>query len=346
MNINFLVNNTLSNDIGIDIGTETTLIYIAGKGIVLKEPSYIAYDVCSDKLEAVGSKAKEMLGKAPSCIKVIKPMANGVISDKDMACKMIGEFIASILQKTILKPRIIASVSMGSTQVEQRALCEGLKEVCARDVYLIEEPLAAAAGAGCDISLARGMLIADIGAGSCDVASISLGNSVIGKSITTAGDAFTNEITQYVKKNYALDIGFLTAENIKKQIGCAYPFESIRTMTVYGSDITNGMPRMISLSSEEIREVFDPLLLQIAEIIKTTLEDTPPELQSDILEDGILLTGGGAKLYGIDRRLRMETEIKVFVTENMEECVINGIGSELAKLDIPNNQTTKFYYSL
>ena len=346
MNINSLLNNTLSNDMGIDIGTESTLIYMAGSGLVLKEPSYIAYDIYSEKIEAVGTQAKEMLGKAPHCIKVVRPIFNGVISNKNMACQMIREFISSISQKTVLKPRIIASVSMGSTQVEQRALCDVLNEAGARDVYLIEEPLAAASGAGCDISLARGMLIADIGAGSCDVASISLGNSVIGKSTTAAGDSFTNEIIKYVRKNYNMNIGFLTSEKIKKEIGCAYPFDGIKSMTVYGSDLTNGIPRFITLSSEEIRDIFNPLLLQIADIIKTTLEDTPPELQSDILEDGILLTGGGAKLHGIDRWLRMETGMKVFVTENMEECVINGVGAELAKLDIPNNQTTKFYYSL
>lgn len=346
MNINFLLNNTLSTDIGIDIGTETTLIYIAGQGLVLKEPSYIAYDHCSENIAAVGTQAKEMLGKAPQCVKIVKPIANGVISDRDMACKMISRFISSICQKTILKPRVIASVSMDSTQVEQRALCDVLKDAGARDVFLIEEPLAAAAGAGCDISLARGMLIADIGAGSCDVASISLGSAVIGKSITTAGDSFTLEIIKYMKSSYNLEIGILTAEKIKNQIGCAYPFETIQSMSVYGSDITSGLPRSANVSSEEIREILTPLLYRISDIIKTTLEDTPPELQSDILEDGILLTGGGAKLHGIDRWLRMEMGIKVFVTENMEECVINGIGAELSKLDLPGSQTAKYYYSL
>lgn len=346
MNINYLLNNTFSNDIAIDIGTDNTLIYVNGKGLVLKEPSYVAYDEKTGEIQEVGTKAKEMLGKNPQGIKVLKPINMGVIADIELATKMIKEFISSIYNKTILKPRIIASVCAGSTQVEQRAICDVLKSVGAREVYLIDEPLAAASGAGCDISLARGMLIADIGGGRCDVASISLGHTVIGKSITTAGESFTDEIVKYIKKKYNINIGPLTAENIKTQIGCAYPFELMKTMEVYGCDVTSGLPCSVSVNSEEIREVFDVPLKKIAQIIKITLEDTPCELQSDILEDGILLTGGGAKIYGIDKWLRMEMGIKVFVTENMDECVINGVGAELLKLDMPSTSVMKYYYQI
>ncbi len=346
MNLNFIVNNTFSSDMAIDPGTDTTLIYVREKGIVLKEPSYIAYDINTKEIVAAGMQAYEMLGKTPPCIKVVKPISAGVISDYEMACKMFKHFISLVYKKTVLKPRIIVSVPSGITDVEQRAITDALKDAGARDVYLMEEPLAAAAGAGCDISLARGMLIADIGGGRCDVASVSLGHSVISRSITVAGNTFTEEIIRYIRKNHNLNIGYKTAEEVKREIGCAYPFDLSKTTEVAGCDSTTGLPGVTTVNSEELREIFTPLLKKIAQVIKTTLEDTTPELQSDILEDGILITGGGAMLYGIDKWLRMELGIKVFITQNMDECVINGVGEQLSRLDVSSNNSAKYYYSI
>ena len=206
--------------------------------------------------------------------------------------------------------------------------------------------MAAAAGAGCDLSLARGMLIADIGAGRCDVASISLGRSVISKSIPNAGDLFTDEIIKYIRKNHNLNIGYITADSLKNEIGCAYPFDLSKTAELSGCDITTGMPRKISINSEEIRQILYPQLKKIANTIRTTLEETPPELQSDILEDGILITGGGAMLWGMEKWLSMELGIKVFVTQNMNECVIKGLLEQLEKLDTAGMSADKYYYSI
>ena len=344
MNINYFLNNTFSQDIAIDIGTATTLIYIQGKGIVLNEPSVIAYDRAADTVEAVGNEAKQMLGKSPRAIDVIKPVENGVIADYSMAERMIKRFLTAVYEKTVLKPRIIASVPSASTDVEQRAMCGMLKDAGARDVYLIEAPLAAASGAGCDISLARGMLIVDIGGGRCDAASISLGASVIKKSISTAGDRLDDEIIRYAREEHRIVLGKNTAERIKCEIGCVYPFELSKNAEAYGSDTVSGMPKSIMINSEEIREIITPYVKEIAGLITGVLEDTPPALQSDIMEDGILLTGGGARLYGIDKFLRSETGIKIFTTENSDECVVNGAGGELIKLDNPS--ANKFYYSI
>lgn len=344
MNINYLLNNTFSQDMAIDIGTETTLIYVQGKGIVLKEPSVIAFDRTANTVEAAGNEAKQMLGKAPKALDIIKPIENGAISDYSMAEKMIKKFLTSVYEKTVLKPRIIASVPSSSTDVEQRAMCGMLKDAGARDVCLIEAPLAAASGSGCDISLARGMLIVDIGGGRCDAASISLGASVIKKSIRTAGNRLDDEIIKYAREEHRIIIGKNTAERVKCEIGCVYPFEISKNTEVFGSDALSGMPKSITINSEEIREIITPHVKEIAGLITGVLEDTPPALQSDIMEDGILLTGGGARLYGIDKFLRSETGIKIFTTENSDECVINGAGGELIKLDNPS--ANRYYYSI
>lgn len=344
MNLNYLFNNTFSQDIAIDLGTDNTLIYIQGKGVVLTEPSYISYDKSSRRIAAVGSEAKEMAGKAPRTIKVIKPIEKGVVADLEMASKMLGSFISRVCEKNLLKPRAVVSVPAESTDVEQRALCDLLKQAGARDVFLVEAPLAAAAGAGCDISLARGMLIADLGGGKSDAASISLGASVIKKSINTSGNTINEEIIKYVKKAHNLNIGEVSAERVKCEIGCAYPFELSKTTAVSGCDVTSGMPRTITLNSEELREVITPSVREFAALITGVLEDTPPALQSDIMEDGILITGGGAMLYGIDKFLRSETGIKIFTTENSDRCVINGVGGELIKLDNPS--ANRYFFSI
>ena len=344
MNLNYLLNNTLSADLAIDIGTETTLIYARGKGIVLKEPSYIAYNLHRNSVEEVGMAAKEMEGKAPKCIKVIKPIQNGVISDYEMTAKMLKRFIASVCGKTLLKPRIVANFPSGATVVEQRALCDVLREAGARNVYLLEAPLAAAVGAGCDISLARGMLIVDIGAGESSAASISVGASVIKKSIPIAGNAFDTEIIKYAKKTDNIIIGNETAQKTKHEIGCVCPFDKTKTMSVSGCDAASGLPRSVILTSEELRDVLCAPVKKIAEMIKSVLEDTPPALQADITEDGILIIGGGAKLFGIEKFLKAETGLKVFITENMDECVVLGTKEELIKLD--NNHEKNYCISM
>lgn len=344
MNLTYLLNNTFSVDMAIDLGSEMTLIYIHGKGIVLKEPSYIACDKYNRTVQAVGSDAKEMLGKAPECIDVLQPIKSGVVSDYEMASKMLKSFISSVYDKTVLKPRVIVSVPVESTAVEQRAVYDVIKEAGARDVFLIDSPIAAASGAGCDISLARGMLIADIGGGRTNIASISVGASVIKKSIPVAGHAFDEEIIKYIKQTHNLTVGPLTAEKIKCEIGCVYPFDTAKTITVSGCDITSGLPRTLTLVSEEIKDVLIPCVQKIASLITSVLEETPTALQSDIAEDGILITGGGGKLYGIDKFLRMETGLKVFLTDNMDECVIRGAGEEIIKLYDSNSDS--FCYTL
>ena len=346
MNINFLLNNKLSNDIAIDIGADSTKIFMRDGGIVLDEPSYIAYDNFTKKIVAIGNEAYEMLGKTPKALNVQKPIVRGIVADFELAVELIKRFIQKVYSKTVLKPRIITSVPSGSTEVEKRAITNVLEASGAREVYLIEEPLSAASGAGCDISLARGMLIADIGDARCDVASISLGNSVISKSITTAGEEFTKSIIDYVRSKYNTVIGYTIAKDIKHQIGCACPFEYQKFISCYGCDATSGRPVSVNVGSEEIRDLLYPKLKEIANLIISVLEETPTTLQSDILEDGVLITGGSAKLYGIEKLLRNETGLKVYVAENPDKCVINGMGQELLKFDLSNAPSEKYYYSL
>ena len=344
MNLNYLFNNAFSQDLAIDIGTQRTRIFIHSKGLVLDEPSFIAYDKHTRETVASGSDAMEMEGKAPRTIEIIKPIENGVIASFEPAIRMLTGFIGSVCGKTLLKPRVIASVPSTSTDIELRAFADVLKHAGAREVFLCEAPIAAAVGAGCDVSLARGMLIVDLGGGKSDAASLSLGASVIKKSIPISGNTINEEIIKYVKSAHNLTIGGVSAERIKCEIGCAYPFENSKSTSVSGCDITSGLPRSITLNSEELRQVIAPVISKIAVLITNVLEDTPSALQADIMEDGILITGGGAKLFGIDKLLRAETGIKVFTTDNTDLCVINGIGSELLKLD--NSSADKYFFSL
>lgn len=345
-NFKSLLNSTLSEDMGIDFGSHNTLIYIKDKGVVLDEPSYIALDTRTNELIAIGNEAYEMIGKNPKFTKVLCPIENGVVSDIDLATRMLRTFFSKIYKKTVLKPRIMLSVPSDLTDVERHSITEVLRLSGAREVYFINSPIAAAIGAGCDISLSRGMLIANIGAGRSDVSSISLGRSVVGKSIKTAGNTFTEAIIKYVKNTHNINIGYQTAENVKKTIGCAFPMEKITSMNISGCDAANGLPRFISINSEEIRECLSSCLIQVCDLIKTVITDTPPELISDITDDGILITGGGAMLYGLDMYLKNELGLKVFVTENMLSCVIDGIGIELSKLDLSDAQGGKFYYAI
>lgn len=347
INLGRLINNALSENVGIDIGSDTVRIYIQDKGLVLSEPSYVAIDTRTNEIIALGEEAYQMLGKNPANTKIINPIENGVVSDIDSAEKMLKTYLLRVYnKKTVLKPRMITGICSDNTEVQQHAIVNVLKNIGARKVYTLDAPLAAAVGAGCDISLARGLFVVHIGAGYSNIASISLGQCVVDTSLDISGNTFTDDIIKHIKNNHNLNIGVLTAEAIKKKIGCAYSFEKIMTMNVSGCDTTTGLPRFISVSSEEIKECLLASLLKIANAIKSVLKDTPPELQADILEDGILLTGGGSMLYGIDKFLRMNLGIKVFVADNASNCVIAGIGAELLKLDAQNPQGGVFYHAV
>lgn len=345
MRINFgtIINSTLSKDIGIDIGSYKTAIYIKGEGIVLNEPSYIAVDSKTNEVVSCGQEAFDMIGKNPPIIDIVNPVKNGIVSDIELATKLLKIFISRVYDNTLLKPRVIANIPTGSTEVERHAMSEVLKSAGARAVYLLESPITAGLGAGCDVSMARGLFVVDIGAGTSDISTISLGNNVVGESINVAGDVFTNDIIRHIKSAHNLNIGFLTAESIKKTIGCAYPMEKSASISISGCDVTTGLPRFMSIGSEEIRESLLPSISKITNVIKNTLKNTPTKLQKDILEDGILLTGGGAKLWGLDKYLRQELEMKVFVIDDMENCTINGIAKQLLSLD-SNVTEEKFYY--
>lgn len=333
-----------SKDIAIDLGTATTLLYVQGDGIVLYEPSVVAYDVDDRSLQAVGEDAWQMLGKNPKSLTVERPLAGGVITDLELTEGMLRRFIGKVCQKSILKPRVMVCIPADITDVEERAVIAACQQAGARKVYLIEEPIAAAIGAGCDISLARGMLIVDIGGGTTDVAAISLGKAVISRSIKTAGSTFTQSVIDFMQKKYSLLIGEATAEKMKQKIGCAFPKERTETICVYGADLQTGLPRSATVTSDELREAIEPVTAEIVRVIRETLEDTPPELLNDILEDGILLTGGGAKLYGLDKRLRIELGIKIFLAQDMDACVIKGAGIALDSVGRRNVDAAHTYY--
>lgn len=330
------INNVFSKDIAIDMGSCYTRIIVSGDGIALYEPTILAKDINTGEIIAAGKEAREMEGKCPPCIEIIKPICNGVISDFDNAVALLKAFLLRVCEKNIIKPRVVITVPCSVTEVERRAIIDVATFAGSRKTFIIEAPLAAATGANCDISLARGMLIAHIGGGICDISTISLGHTIVNNSIKSAGNQFTEATIKYIKNKYDLNIGRVTAENLKESIGCVYSLDTVQSRKVYGSDGATGTPRSVIISSEELKEAYEPILVPIISAIKTTLEDTPPELLGDILEDGILLTGGGAALYGIDRRIRMALGIKVFLAENLDLCSVMGAGLELAKLNNKN----------
>ncbi|MCX7714685.1 MAG: rod shape-determining protein [Clostridia bacterium] len=332
-----------SNDIGIDLGTATVLVYVKGKGIVLKEPSVVAVDVYTNKIYAVGEEARRMLGRTPDAIQAIRPLADGVISDYYLTEQMIKAFIGKVCKRRLFKPRIMICVPSGVTEVEQRAVIDAARQAGARKVYIIEEPIAAAIGAGIDISRPRGMMIVDIGGGTSDIAVISLGSIVVSRSVKTAGDEFDDAVIKYIRKKYSLNIGSRTAEDIKISIGCVYPREKDISINVRGGSLLTGLPQTIQVSSEEIREAFEDVVSEIIEAVKDVLENTPPELVGDILEDGILLTGGGSLVYGLDKRLKKETGIDVFLADDIVSCVAKGSGIALEHIDSLSDPTHIYY---
>ncbi|MCL5673376.1 MAG: rod shape-determining protein [Deltaproteobacteria bacterium] len=327
-----------SEDLAIDLGTANTLIYVKDKGIVSNEPSVVAVHINSrgeKKILSVGRDAKKMLGRTPGNIQAIRPMKDGVIADFEVVEAMLKYFIRKIHnRKTLVRPRIIIAVPSGITAVERRAVRESAEAAGARIVYLIEEPVAAAIGAGLPITEAAGNMIVDIGGGTTEVAVISMSGIVFAKSIRVGGDKIDDAIIQYVKKKYNLLIGDRTAELIKMTIGTAYPAEEISTMNIKGRDLVSGIPKIIEITSTEIYEAILETVSQIVDAVKTTLEKIPPELSSDIVDRGIALAGGGALLKNIDILIRENTELPVIIADDPLTCVVRGAGMALDELNI------------
>jgi len=328
-----------SNDLAIDLGTANTLIYVKGKGIVCSEPSVVAVRAdhrgATRKVLAVGKEAKEMLGRTPGNIEAIRPMKDGVIADFEITEAMLRYFIRKVHnRKTLVRPRIIICVPFGVTEVEKRAVRESAESAGAREVYLIEEPMAAAIGAGLPITEPAGNMIVDIGGGTTEVAVISLAGIVFSKSVRVAGDKMDEAIVQHIKRNYNLLVGDRTAEWIKINIGNAFPDVEPMTMEIKGRDLVTGIPRTLQINSDEVREAIMEPVSAIVEAIKVTLEKTPPELAGDIVDRGIVLAGGGALLRGLDKLIHEETGLPVRVADDPLSCVALGSGKALDELNV------------
>ena len=336
--------NVFSEDVGIDLGTSNTLVYVKNKGIVLDEPSVVAIKGKEKRVYEVGANAKKMIGKTPSSIDAIRPLRDGVIADYEITEKMLREFLKLAHKKKFLtNPRVVICVPAGVTQVEKRAVMDVAKEAGAREAYLIEEPMAAAIGAGLDIFEAAGNMIVDIGGGTSEIAVISLGGIVKTNSLRIAGDKLDEAIVQYVRKNHNLIIGEKSAEEIKMSIARAY-FEKDKDeeynseiYEVRGRNILNGLPRNIKITSKEVYEAIEEHIYQIIEEIKIILEKTPPELSADIYQKGLVLAGGGALIKGLDRKISEELKIPVMVAEDPLKCVVNGIGKLLEEFEVYND---------
>ncbi len=317
----------LGSDIGIDLGTASVLVYIKGKGVVLKEPSVVAFDRDTNKIKAIGEEARLMLGRTPGNIVAVRPLRQGVISDYTVTEKMIKYFIQKALGKrTFRKPRISVCVPSGATEVEKKAVEDATYQAGAREVEIIEEPIAAAIGAGIDISRPCGNMIVDIGGGTTDIAVISLGGTVVSTSIKIAGDDFDEAIVRYMRKKHNMLIGERTAEDLKIKIGTCYPMAQNGAMDVRGRNLVTGLPRTISISSEETEEALREPTLQIVEAVHSVLEKTPPELAADVADRGIVLTGGGALLRGLEELIEDRTGINTMTAEQPMTCVAVGTG--------------------
>lgn len=321
------------SDIAIDLGTANTLIYVKGKGIVLNEPSIVAFDRKTKKIIALGNEAKQMQGREHKEIKVVRPMRDGVIADFEIAEGMIRAFIKKVNSGLFTSKKVIVAVPSGITEVEKRAVRDSAEHAGAREVHLIAEPMAAAIGIGIDVDAPVGNMIIDIGGGTTEIAVIALSGIVNEESIRIAGDEMNNTIMQFFKKNYNILIGERTAEAIKCEVGSAMPLEEELTIQVKGRDLVGGVPKTTEVSSVEIRESLNEPVVQIVEAIKLTLERTPPELSADILDRGIMLSGGGALLKGLDERIRMETNLPVHVTEDPLTAVVRGAGKVIDNLN-------------
>ena len=323
-----------SKDIGIDLGTANLLVTLKGKGIILKEPSVVAIDRKTGRIMATGTEAKEMLGRTPEQIKAVRPLKDGVIADFTATQLMLKNIIEKVNRRYNLgRPRVVVGVPSGITEVEERAVEESVLQAGAKEVYLIEEPMAAAIGASLDVAEPSGNIIVDIGGGTTEVAVISLGGIVVSHSLRIAGDELDEDIVNYVKREMNLAIGETTAEQIKIQIGCAMPLMTETDMEIRGRDLTDGLPRNEKISSVQVQEAISESIQKIVEVVKSTLEKTPPELASDIMEKGIVLAGGGALIKNLDKLLSMETGMPVYVAEQPLDCVVRGTGKTLEDLE-------------
>ena len=325
----------MTKDMGIDLGTANTLVYIKGQGIVVREPSVVAIRDDSKAVLAVGEEAKRMIGRTPGNIVAIRPMKDGVIADFDVTQSMLSYFIQkAAAKKGVVSPRIAICVPFGVTEVEKRAIEEAARTAGAKDAFLIEEPMAAAIGAGLRIEEPEGNMVVDIGGGTSEIAIISLGGIVTAKSIRLGGDELDESIVNYVKKEYSLMIGERTAEDVKIKIGSAYKEGEESIMEIRGRDLISGLPKTMTISSSEVRDALRDPVNSIIDGIKSTLEKTPPELASDIMENGIMLTGGGALLRGLDKLVKEETGMPVKIAENPLDCVAIGTGKSVEDQEI------------
>jgi rod shape-determining protein MreB and related proteins len=327
--------NYFSSDLAIDLGTANTLVYVKGKGIVIREPSMVAVDIKSGKIQSVGSEAKAMLGKTPANIVAIRPMKDGVIADFDITERMLEYFI----KKTrtggqFLKPRVVIGVPSEITQVERRAVKDAALRAKANEVFLIEQAMASAIGAGLPITEPGGNMIVDIGGGTTDVAVISLAGIVVSKAVRIAGNEMDEAIIQYIKKKYNLLIGEKTSEQVKIQIGSAFPLDESLEMEIKGRDLSSGIPKTIIINDSEIREALEGVIQTLVEVVRNTLEKTPPELAADIVDRGIILSGGGSLLKNLDKRFREETSLPVFIADDPLSCVVLGAGIILENLSL------------
>ena len=323
-----------SQDIGIDLGTANTLVFVKGKGIVIREPSVVAVDVRTQppKVVAVGAEAKEMIGRTPGSITAVRPLKDGVIADFDVTADMLKAFIKrAISSSPFTRARVMICIPSGVTEVERRAVHDAARSAGAKYVSLIEEPMAAAIGAGLPVSEATGSMVVDIGGGTAEVAVLSLGDIVTSRSARVAGDDFDDAIIAYIKKKYNLLVGERTAEDIKIRIGSAYAYDGEGAMNVKGRNLMDGLPKNVEVTSEEIREALSDPVSQIIDAIRSTLEKTPPELAADIIDHGITLTGGGALLRGLDKLIEIETKMPVHIAQNPLDCVVDGIHKIMTK---------------
>ena len=329
-----------SKDIGIDLGTANTLVYMKGKGIIIREPSVVAVDTKSDKVKCVGQEAKDVIGRTPGSIVTVRPLKDGVIADFDVTTSMLTEFIHKAIGKSFFsRPRVVICIPSGVTAVERRAVRDAAEQAGAKRVSIIEEPMAAAIGAGLPVGEPTGCMVVDIGGGTSEVAVISLGDIVTSVSVRMAGDKFDEAIVSYVKKKYNLLIGERTAEEIKIRIGSAFPTEETINafVEIKGRNLVDGLPKNVTIHADEVREALADSVMIVVDAIKDTLEKTPPELAADIIDRGIMLTGGGALLRGLDKLVAQETGIPVHVAERPLDCVVEGTGKSL-EVELPKNR--------
>ena len=328
-------------DVGIDLGTATVIVYVKGKGIVLREPSVVAVDNITGEVLAVGQEARRMLGRTPGNIVATRPLRDGVISDYTVTEKMLKHFINKVCGKFIFAPRIMICIPSQVTEVEKKAVIDAATQAGARKVYLIEEPIAAAIGAGIDISKPCGNMVVDIGGGTTDIAVISLGGSVVNTSLKVAGDQFDEYIVKYIKKKHNIMIGERTAEDLKVNIGCVYPKIQDTEMDIRGRDLITGLPKTLTVHSSEMLEALIEPAMMIVDAVHSVLERTPPELSADISDKGIYMTGGGCLVDGLDKLLQEKTGINVMIAQDTVSCVALGTGKALDNLDVLEGKSTR-----